>query len=32
MKAYDEGKYLFAILTLSNPYVTHGQGQKYKCF
>ena len=28
MKAYDEGKCLFAILTLDDLGVTQGQGQK----
>ena len=32
MKAYDEGKCLFAILTIDDLGVTQGQGQKCKIF
>ena len=32
MKTYDEGKCLFAILTLDDLSVTQGQGQKCKNF
>ena len=32
MRAYDEGKCLFGILTLDDFDVTQGQGQKCKIF
>ena len=32
MKAYDEGKCLFAIFTLDDYGLTQGQGQKCKIF